>query len=151
MLHRMTIKVIHVYQLETLYYLCYWVKCQPWIIWGHRGQKVIFTKKASSPREYVPLTCDLCICINLTPSTKVITLNKIIRDRLESQIIFTKKCYKSSMLYSMTMKLIHVHKLETLYLYNGVRSQTGVIWGHRGQKVIFTKNALTRPCYIEWP
>ena len=48
---------------------------------GIRGQdevtgvkKVIFTKKASSPTEYLALTRDLCICISLTPSTKVITL-----------------------------------------------------------------------------
>ena len=45
---------------------------------GHDGvtgvKKVIFTKKASSPSEYVALTRDLCICISLTPSTKVISL-----------------------------------------------------------------------------
>ena len=45
---------------------------------GHNGvtgvKNVIFTKKASSPTECVALTCDLCICISLTPSTKVITL-----------------------------------------------------------------------------
>ena len=37
-------------------------------------KKVLFTKKASSPTECVALTSDLCICITLTPSTKVITL-----------------------------------------------------------------------------
>ena len=45
---------------------------------GHDGvtgvKKVIFTKKASSPTECVALTRDFCICICLTPSTKVITL-----------------------------------------------------------------------------
>ena len=45
---------------------------------GHDGvtgvKKVIFTKKASSPTEYLALKRDLCICISLTPSTKVITL-----------------------------------------------------------------------------
>ena len=45
---------------------------------GHDGvtgvKKVIFTKKASSPTEYLILMRDLCICISLTPSTKVITL-----------------------------------------------------------------------------
>ena len=45
---------------------------------GHNGvtgvKNVIFTKKASSPTECVALTRDLCICISLTPSTKVITL-----------------------------------------------------------------------------
>ena len=48
----------------------------------------------------------------------------------------------------MTIRLIHVHQLKTLYLYCGVKCQSGVIWGHRGQKIIFTKNAITRPCYI---
>ena len=45
---------------------------------GHNGvtgvKNVIFTKKASSPTECVALTRDLCICISLTPSTKVSTL-----------------------------------------------------------------------------
>ena len=52
------------------------------------------------------------------------------------------------MLHSMTIRLIPVHQLETLYLCYGVKCQSGVIWGHWGQKVIFTKNVLTRPCYI---
>ena len=42
MLHSMTIKLIHVHQLETLY-ICYGVKCQPGVIWGHSGQILIFT------------------------------------------------------------------------------------------------------------
>ena len=45
---------------------------------GHHGvtgvKKVIFTKKASSPSDYVALTRDLYICNSLTPSTKVIRL-----------------------------------------------------------------------------
>ena len=45
----------------------------------------------------------------------------------------------------MTITLIHVHQLETVYLCYGVKCQAGVIWG---QKVIVTKNALNRPCYI---
>ena len=32
MLHSMTIRLIHVHQLETVY-LCYWVKCQYGVIW----------------------------------------------------------------------------------------------------------------------
>ena len=31
-----------------------------------------------------------------------------------------------------------MHKLKTLYLF-WVKSQCGVIWGHRGQILIFTK------------
>ena len=45
---------------------------------GHHGvtgvKKVICTKKASSPSDYVALTRDLCICSSLTPSTKVMVL-----------------------------------------------------------------------------
>ena len=48
---------------------------------GVRGQdgvtgvkKVIFTKKASSPTEYLASMRDLCICISSTPSTKVTVL-----------------------------------------------------------------------------
>ena len=45
---------------------------------GHDGvtgvKNVIFTKKASSPTECVAWTRDLCICVSLTLSTKVITL-----------------------------------------------------------------------------
>ena len=43
---------------------------------------------------------------------------------------FLLKCYNSSILNSMTMRLIHVDQLETLYLCYGVKSQSGVIWGH---------------------
>ena len=48
----------------------------------------------------------------------------------------------------MTIRLIHAHQLVTLYLSYGFKYQTGVIWGHWGQKVIFTKNAITHPCPI---
>ena len=43
------------------------------------------------------------------------------------------------MFHSMTKRLIHVHQLETLYLCYCVKCKSGVIWGHWGQKVIFTK------------
>ena len=45
---------------------------------GHDGvtgvKKVIFTKKASSPTEYLASMRNLCISISLTPSTKVMVL-----------------------------------------------------------------------------
>ena len=50
------------------------------------------------------------------------------------------------MLHSMTIRLIQVDQFETLYLCYGVICQSGVIWGHWGQKVIFTINAITCPC-----
>ena len=52
------------------------------------------------------------------------------------------------MLHSMTIRLIQVDQFETLCLCYGVICQSGVIWGHWGQKVIFTINAITCSCYI---
>ena len=37
-------------------------------------KKVIFTKKASNPSDYVALTRALCTCSSLAPSTKVMVL-----------------------------------------------------------------------------
>ena len=54
------------------------------------------------------------------------------------------------MLQSMTIRLMHMHKLDTLYQCYGVKCQPGVIWGHTSQKVIFTKNTLTPLCYIAY-
>ena len=53
--HRMTIRLIHVYQFE-IPNLCYDVKCQSGVIWGHRSQKIIFTKNVTSVSEYMALS-----------------------------------------------------------------------------------------------
>ena len=65
--------LMHMHKLDPLY-KSYHIKNSSGVIWGHRGQKVIFTKKASSPTECIELMHDSCICISSTPSTKVITL-----------------------------------------------------------------------------
>ena len=54
---------MHIHQLDTLN-KNYWFKNSPGVIWGHRGQKVIFTKNAISPSEYVEWSCDSCILIS---------------------------------------------------------------------------------------
>ena len=59
-----------------------------------------------------------------------------------------QKCYFSFRLHGMVMGLMHIYQLDTLYKSYGSRNLRGVIWGHRGQKVIFIKNAITHPCYI---
>ena len=51
------------------------------------------------------------------------------------------------MLQSMTIRVMYVDQLETLYLCYGVKCQSRVIWGHWGQMVIYTKNAIIQPCY----
>ena len=50
----------------------------------------------------------------------------------------------------MVMGLMHIHQLDTLYKSYGSRNSAGVIWGHRGQKVIFTKNAIYPSYYMVW-
>ena len=65
--------LMHMHKLDLLY-KSYGPKNSSGVIWGHRGQKVIFTKKASSPSEYVAFTHDLRTCVSLTPSTKVMVL-----------------------------------------------------------------------------
>ena len=51
------------------------------------------------------------------------------------------KCYSSYMLHSRVTWLRYINKLETLYKTYRLKFRFGVIWGHRGQKFIFTKNA----------
>ena len=41
------------------------------------------------------------------------------------------------------MGLMHIDQLYTLYKSSGSRNSPAVTWGHRGQKVIFTKNAIS--------
>ena len=65
--------LMHMHKLDPLY-KSYGPKESSGVIWGHGGQKFIFTKKASSPSEYVALTRNLRTCISLIPSTKVMVL-----------------------------------------------------------------------------
>ena len=44
------------------------------VIWGHRGQKVIFTKMAISSTDHMVWSCDSCILTSLLPSTKVMVV-----------------------------------------------------------------------------
>ena len=64
---------MHIYHLDPLY-KSYRIKNSPGVTWGHRGQKVIFTKNAISLSDYMVWSRDSCIYISLTPSTKVIGL-----------------------------------------------------------------------------
>ena len=152
MLHSMTIRLIQVDQFETLY-LCYGVICQSGVIWGHWGQKVIFTINAITRPCYIAWPWDSYRLISLRPSTYVMGsyVNLGSFGDTGSKGHFHYKCYKLSMLHSMTIRLIQVDQFETLYLCYGVICQSGVIWGHWDQKVIFTINAITCPCYIAWP
>ena len=106
-------------------------------------KKVISTKKASSPTECVALTRDLRICITLTPSTKFITL-KIQPGSLGVTGVkrsFSPKRHKSYKMRSIDVWFMHMHELDPLYKSYHIKNSSGVTWGHRGQRVIFTKKA----------
>ena len=137
------------HKLDPLY-KSYHIKNSSGVIWGHRGQKVIFTKNVSTQTDYVALTHDSCICISLTPSTKVITL-KIHPGSFGVTGVkrsFSPKCFNSNRLRSIDTWLMHMHKLDSLYKSYHIKNSSGVIWGHRGQKVIFTKNVSTQTDYV---
>ena len=63
---------------------------------------------------------------------------------------FHQKCYFSFRLHRMTMGLMYIDQLDTLYKSYRIKNSSGVTWGHRGQKVIFTKNAISPPDYMVW-
>ena len=54
---------------------------------------------------------------------------------------FHQKGIKSFRILSIDAWLMHTHKLDPLYKSYGPKNSLGVIWGHRGQKFIFTKKA----------
>ena len=64
------------------------------------------------------------------------------------KICFYGKCYSFYMLHSRVTWLKYIKKLETLYKTHRLKFRFGVIWGHRGQKEIFTKNASPHTLYI---
>ena len=49
---------MYINQLDTLY-KSYRIKNSPGVTWGHRGQKVIFTKIAISPSYYMVMVMGL--------------------------------------------------------------------------------------------
>ena len=106
---------------------------------GHDGvtgvKKVIFTKKASSPTEYLASMRNLCISISLTPSTKVMVLKKssgVIWGHGGQKVIFTKKASSHSDYVALTrnlrtcISLIPSTKVMVLKIYPGSFGVTGV-------------------------
>ena len=145
-LHGMVMWLIYIYQLDTLY-KSYRFKNSPGVIWGHWGQKVIFTKIAISPTDYMVWLCDSCIFINWIPSTKIIGL-KIhpgsfgvtgVNTSFSPKMLFFR-------VHGMVMRLMHIDQLDTLYKSYQIKNSSGVTWGHRGQKVIFTKKRYFSNC-----
>ena len=131
------------HKLDPLY-KSFHIKNSSGVFWGHRGQKVIFTKNVSTQTDYVALTHELCICINLTTSTKVITL-KIHPGSFG--VTWVKRSFSPKMFQLKENRSTDTW-LDPLYRSYHIKNSSGVIWGHRGQKVIFIKNALTQTDYV---
>ena len=64
-----------------------------------------------------------------------------LRGQRSKCVIFSQflKCFSSYRLNSMVTWLLHIDQLDTLYKSYGSKNSSGVIWGHRGQKLIFTE------------
>ena len=144
---------MHIDQLDTLY-KSNGSRNSPAVTWGHRGQKVIFTKNAISPSHCMVWPWDSCILISKIPSTKVMGL-EIHPGSL--RVTGVERSFSPKMLFLlqitclMAMGLMHIDQLDTLYKSYGSRNSPGVTWGHRGQKVIFNKNAISPSDYMVWP
>ena len=61
---------------------------------------------------------------------------------------FYGKCFSVYMFHSRVKWLKYINKLETLYKTYQLKFRFGVIWGQKGQKFIFTKNASPHTLYI---
>ena len=82
-----------------------------------------------------------------------LSVQKITRGHLGSQGSkghFHQKCYFSFRVHGMVMRLMHIDQLDTLYKSYRIKNSSWVTWGHRGQKVIFTKNAISPTDYMVW-
>ena len=113
-------------------------------------KKVIFTKNATSPTNYRVWSCDSCTYISLTPSTKVMGL-KIHPGSFGVTGVKRSFSLKTLLLLQFTgyghVTHVHASAWPPLYKSYGSKNSPGVIWGHRGQKVIFTKNATSPTDY----
>ena len=127
-------------------------------VWGqrscrsHRVQKGHFRQKRYSSYRLHDMVMWLMYMHQLDPSTKVIGL-KIHPGSLGSKGSkgnFHQKCYFSYRLHDMVTWLMYMHQLNTLYKNYWFKNSPRVIWGHRGQKVIFIKNASSPSDYMTW-
>ena len=143
-LHGMVMWLMMVHQLDPLY-TKYGSKNSPGVIWVYWGQKVIFTKNSISPTDDMPWSYDSCILISYIPYTKVIGL------AIQSGsfgVTGVKRSFLPKMLF-LPQITCHSHVTNVYWsaIYPlqsyGSRNSAMVIWGYWGQKVIFTKNAIS--------
>ena len=65
-----------------------------------------------------------------------LTRSKVIQGQRGQKSIFSPKCIKSTRFHGMFTILIHMIAYDALYKSYLIKNSSGVIWGHRGQKII---------------
>ena len=65
-----------------------------------------------------------------------LTRSKVIQGQKGQKSIFSPKRIKSTRFHGEFTILIHMIAYNPLYKSYGIKNSSGVIWGHRGQKVI---------------
>ena len=111
---------------------------------GHRGQKVNFLKNASTPFNYVALTCGLYICYSLTTSTKVMGIKKspgVIWGHRGQKIIFTKNASTPLDYVALTHDLYIWYSLTSSTKVMGIENHPGS-FGVTGVKRLFSLKML---------
>ena len=110
-----------------------------WKIWKQLQFKILLCHLVDNNQSFKKVNGDLVIWPHLKGSkVKMCNLFTIFKMLLLLQI----KC--------MVTWLLHIDQLDTLYKSYGSKNSSGVIWGHRSQKLIFTKNAVTPKDYMVW-
>ena len=98
---------IHAYSSATYpSYKSYGFRNSPDIIWGHRGQIIIFTKNAISPTDYMVCSCDLMHI------DQVDTLCKIYGSKIHPQsfgVTWIKRSFSPKVLFLLHIKWYGPH------------------------------------------
>ena len=124
---------------------------------GHDGVTV-GSKRSFSPKLlfFVQITWYghvTHICSSARYPLQKLLVKKTTRGHLGSQgskVNFDQNCYFYYRLHGMVMWLIYIHQLDTLYKSYRFKKLPGVIWGHRGQKLILTKIVISPTDYMVW-
>ena len=124
-------ELMHIRQQDTLY-KSYGSRNSAGVIWGHRGQKVIFTKMFFSFRLHG-------MVVGLMHIHQLDTFYKVMGLEIHpgsfgvtgvKKVHFHQKFCFFIRLHGMVMGLTHIHQLDTHYKRFGSRNSHRVIWGH---------------------
>ena len=158
---------MYIHQIDSLYKR-YGSKNSHGVIWGHWGQKVIFTKDATSPTDYMAWSCNSCIYIHkletlysihgvkvnlgsLPPANIMRLCPDLFPDLVSSSSsVNTSKSYISDMTWPILTRLGHKYRLTIPFMWHDQIRVKGHVGATGVKKVIFTKNATSPTDYRVW-